>query len=184
VVFVHVPRQVLEWYYLPLQLYCLFTIDLPLAVVPISYAVDKDLINKPEPIRPTVKDRSSDCAATGIGSSIFSSSICQLVDGRCLIYMYIACAVLWKCAVRITWIAWHSVARFLSAVHVKWVPVNMAWRVLRNGLRRVAVNIPVGARNFSLHRRVQNGSGAHPTTYPMGTRGSFPGGKAAGEWSW
>jgi hypothetical protein len=33
---------------------------------------------------------------------------------------------------------------------------------------------------FSLHHRVQNGSGAHPASYPMGTRGSFPGGKAAG----
>jgi hypothetical protein len=30
---------------------------------------------------------------------------------------------------------------------------------------------------------VQNGSGAHPASYPMGTRGSFPGGKAADAWS-
>jgi hypothetical protein len=37
-----------------------------------------------------------------------------------------------------------------------------------------------GAGNFSLHHRVQNGSGAHPASYPMGTRSSFPGGKAAG----
>jgi hypothetical protein len=29
----------------------------------------------------------------------------------------------------------------------------------------------------------QNGSGAHPASYPMGTRGSFSGGKAAGSWS-
>jgi hypothetical protein len=34
--------------------------------------------------------------------------------------------------------------------------------------------------NFSLHRCVQNGSGAHPASYPVGTRGSFPEGKAAG----
>jgi hypothetical protein len=40
--------------------------------------------------------------------------------------------------------------------------------------------IPGEAENFSLHHRVQNGSGAHPTSYPMGTRGSFSGGKAAG----
>jgi hypothetical protein len=26
----------------------------------------------------------------------------------------------------------------------------------------------------------QNGSGAHPASYPMSTRGSFPGGEAAG----
>jgi hypothetical protein len=38
---------------------------------------------------------------------------------------------------------------------------------------------PAGAGNFSLHYRVQNGSGAHPASYPIGTRGSFPGGKAA-----
>jgi hypothetical protein len=39
---------------------------------------------------------------------------------------------------------------------------------------------PVGAGNFSLNHRVQNGSEAHPVSYPMGTRSSFPGGKAAG----
>jgi hypothetical protein len=41
------------------------------------------------------------------------------------------------------------------------------------------VRFPEGARNFSLHHRVQNGSGAHAVSYPMGTGGSFPGGKAA-----
>jgi hypothetical protein len=41
-----------------------------------------------------------------------------------------------------------------------------------------------GAGNFSLHHRLQNGSGANPASYPMGTRGSFPGGKAVGAWSW
>jgi hypothetical protein len=46
------------------------------------------------------------------------------------------------------------------------------------------VRFPAGAGDFSLHHRVQNGSGAHPASYPMGTRGSFPGGKAAGAWSW
>jgi hypothetical protein len=38
--------------------------------------------------------------------------------------------------------------------------------------------------NFSLHHRVQTGSGAHPDSYPIGTRGSFPGGKAVWSWSW
>jgi hypothetical protein len=37
-----------------------------------------------------------------------------------------------------------------------------------------------GARDFSLHHRVQNGSGAHPFSYVMDTRGSFPESKAAG----
>jgi hypothetical protein len=46
------------------------------------------------------------------------------------------------------------------------------------------VRFPAGAGNFSFHHRVQNGSEAHPASYPVGTRGSFPGGKVAGAWSW
>jgi hypothetical protein len=42
------------------------------------------------------------------------------------------------------------------------------------------IRFPARAGNFSLHHRVQNSSGAHPASYPMGTRGSFHGGKAAG----
>jgi hypothetical protein len=42
------------------------------------------------------------------------------------------------------------------------------------------VRFPAGSGKFPLHHRVQNGSGANPATYPMGTRGSFPGAKAAG----
>jgi hypothetical protein len=42
------------------------------------------------------------------------------------------------------------------------------------------VRFPAGAGNFSLHHHVQNGSGVHPASYPMGSRGFFPGGKAAG----
>jgi hypothetical protein len=34
-------------------------------------------------------------------------------------------------------------------------------------------------QEFSLLHFVQTGSGVHPTSYPMGTGGSFPGGKAA-----
>jgi hypothetical protein len=40
-------------------------------------------------------------------------------------------------------------------------------------------HFPAGAGNFSLRYRVQNGSGAQPASYPMGTWGSFPGDKAA-----
>jgi hypothetical protein len=46
------------------------------------------------------------------------------------------------------------------------------------------VGVPAGAGNFSLRHRVQNASGAHPASYPMGTGGSFSGDKAAGAWSW
>jgi hypothetical protein len=43
---------------------------------------------------------------------------------------------------------------------------------------------PGGGCEFFLHRRAQTGSGVHPASYPMGTRGSFPGGKVPGAWSW
>jgi hypothetical protein len=42
------------------------------------------------------------------------------------------------------------------------------------------VRLPARAVNFCLHHRVQNGSGTYPSSYPMGTRGFFFGGKAAG----
>jgi hypothetical protein len=45
--------------------------------------------------------------------------------------------------------------------------------------RGVGVRVPVGVRFSPLHV-VQTGSGAHPASYPMGTGGSFPRGKAAG----
>jgi hypothetical protein len=45
------------------------------------------------------------------------------------------------------------------------------------------VRFPAGPRNFSLHHRIQNSYGAHSASYSMGTRGSFPRGKAAGAWN-
>jgi hypothetical protein len=42
------------------------------------------------------------------------------------------------------------------------------------------VRFPEGAGNFSLHHRVQNGSRAHPDSYPMGTRGTSLGVKRPG----
>jgi len=56
---------------------------------------------------------------------------------------------------------------------------------VRNGtgvyemLQQSRDRFPAGTGNF-FHHRVQNDSGAHPLSYPMGTRGSFLGGKAAG----
>jgi hypothetical protein len=38
--------------------------------------------------------------------------------------------------------------------------------------------------NFFLQNRVHNGSGVHPASYPMDTRGCFSKGKAAAAWSW
>jgi hypothetical protein len=52
------------------------------------------------------------------------------------------------------------------------------------GDRGSRVRFPAGGTgNFSLRHRVQNGSGVHPASYPMGTRGSLAGGKAAEAWS-
>jgi hypothetical protein len=45
------------------------------------------------------------------------------------------------------------------------------------------VRDPAGAGNFSLHHRLQVGFGAHPASYPTGTRSTFLGGKEAGVWS-
>jgi hypothetical protein len=42
------------------------------------------------------------------------------------------------------------------------------------------VRFPAGDGNFPLHHSVQKGPGAHPASYPMGTRGSFPGDEVAG----
>jgi hypothetical protein len=46
--------------------------------------------------------------------------------------------------------------------------------------RGSSVRFPEGAGNFSLYHCIQNGTGAHPASYPIGTGGSFSGGKAAG----
>jgi hypothetical protein len=45
------------------------------------------------------------------------------------------------------------------------VGIALAYGLKDRGSR---VRIPAGAGNFSLHHRVQNGSGAHPVSYPWG----------------
>jgi hypothetical protein len=44
--------------------------------------------------------------------------------------------------------------------------------------RGIEVRSPTGAEDFSSSPCVQTGSGAYPASYPMGTGGPFPGGKA------
>jgi hypothetical protein len=46
--------------------------------------------------------------------------------------------------------------------------------------RMSGVRSTAGAGNFSLRSRVQTCSGFQPASYPMGSGGSFSGGKAAG----
>jgi hypothetical protein len=45
-------------------------------------------------------------------------------------------------------------------------------------VRAIEVRYPTGAEDFSSSPCVQTGSEAHPASYPVGTGGSFPGGKA------
>jgi hypothetical protein len=56
------------------------------------------------------------------------------------------------------------------------VGIALGYRLDDRGSR---VRFPPGLGIF-LHHRVQNGSAAHPASYPMGTRGSFHEVKAAG----
>jgi hypothetical protein len=44
--------------------------------------------------------------------------------------------------------------------------------------RAIGVRSPAGAKDFSSILCVQTGSGANPTSCPVGTEGPFPGGKA------
>jgi hypothetical protein len=44
--------------------------------------------------------------------------------------------------------------------------------------RVIGVRSPAGTKDFSSILCVQTGSGAHPASCPMGTRGPFAGGKA------
>jgi hypothetical protein len=44
--------------------------------------------------------------------------------------------------------------------------------------RAIEVRSPTAAEDFSFRPCVQTASGAHPASYPLGTGGSFPGGKA------
>jgi hypothetical protein len=57
--------------------------------------------------------------------------------------------------------------------------INSVGTALGYGLdnRGSRIRFPAEAGNFSIHHRVQNGSGAHAASYPTGTRGSFRGGK-------
>jgi hypothetical protein len=60
--------------------------------------------------------------------------------------------------------------------------VKNAWSYTSTPPIRIhgVVRVPVEAGNSSPHHRFQTGSGSHPASYPMGTRGSYPGDKAAG----
>jgi hypothetical protein len=60
----------------------------------------------------------------------------------------------------------HNSLFFVFSLHYVWL------RAGRSGLS------PAGAEDFSSIPCVQTGSGSHPASYPLGTGGPFPGGKA------
>jgi hypothetical protein len=60
------------------------------------------------------------------------------------------------------------------AMIVQWYTPGL----LKVGL--LAVWVPAGSRNFSLHHCVHTSSGPHPASYPVGTRGSYLGVKRPG----
>jgi hypothetical protein len=64
-----------------------------------------------------------------------------------------------------------------------WSRDSVVGRATGYGLddRGVGVRVPIRARIFSSPRRQDRWT---PTSFLMGTRGSFSGGKAAGAWSW
>jgi hypothetical protein len=78
---------------------------------------------------------------------------------------------------------------YISKIHINIIFPSMMSRdssvgiALGYGLddRGSSVRFPAGAGNFSLHHHVRNGSGTHLASYPMDTRGSFLGSKAAGK---
>jgi hypothetical protein len=72
---------------------------------------------------------------------------------------------------------------------IKGINISLLYRIAQwysAGIQAGWSGVPVstGDGNFLLHHHVQTSSGAHPAFYPMGTRGSFSGGKTASAWSW
>jgi hypothetical protein len=70
-----------------------------------------------------------------------------------------------------------NVMKQIITIQLKILLLSLGYGLDDRGSR---VRFSVGTGNFSLHHRVQNGSGAHSVSYPMGTSGSFPGGKWPG----
>jgi hypothetical protein len=64
--------------------------------------------------------------------------------------------------------------------HMMMPPVHLAQFLCQPQTSDYEGSFIIGAGNFSLHHRDQKGSAAHPTSYPMGTRGSFAGVKRPG----
>jgi hypothetical protein len=67
---------------------------------------------------------------------------------------------------------------------LRWKGVGIAQSVQRRARGWMARVRFQAVQDYSVLCSVQTDSGVHPASYPVGTGGSFPGGKAAGPWSW
>jgi len=77
---------------------------------------------------------------------------------------------------------------FLTSKYFSTAPCSQTGAAIALGYclddRGSRVRFPAEAGNFTLQHRVQNGSGAHSTSYPMGIGGSFNRNKATRARSW
>jgi hypothetical protein len=72
------------------------------------------------------------------------------------------------------------IQRIITCKYVRREPGSSVSIVSAYGLddRAIGFRFPAGAKNFSSILCVQTGCGSHPASCPIGTGGSFPGGKA------
>jgi hypothetical protein len=61
--------------------------------------------------------------------------------------------------------------------------IDYCWGIFLSYEHTLTYRFPT-EQDFCLQHTVQTGSEAHQPFYEMGVRGEFPGGKAAGVWSW
>jgi hypothetical protein len=94
------------------------------------------------------------------------------------LYPYLVCMWPYTCIYKEAYSLW----MFLYLKRSRCSSVGIATGYGLDG-RGVGVRVPVGSRTFS-SPRCPDRLWAHPTSYPMGTGGSFPGDKTAGTWSW
>jgi hypothetical protein len=75
-----------------------------------------------------------------------------------------------------------NLLKFVKLLHSKITRVNLSLdrSVDIATSWKAGVRFPARATNIFLFHSVQSGFGAHPAFYPVGTWGSFPGGKVAG----
>jgi hypothetical protein len=78
----------------------------------------------------------------------------------------------------------HSEHKWSSIASYGWWAEIAQWYSTGLWTGWAGIRVATGTGNLSPHPRVQTGSGTHPASYSMGTSGSFPGGKAAGAYSW